>query len=458
MANNFSTKKLPDKLPPQAIEAEQCLLGSLMLDKEAIWKIIDFLEARDFYKNSHQQIFQAIIELTERKEPIDIKTLSARLKEKQALEEIGGYGYLTELVNSVPTASNVLAYAKIVQKKRVLRNLIEISYDIGKLGYQEAEDIEQLLDRAEKKVFNITQQGISQRFTPLKSTLEPAWDRIANLSDSGPGILAGLPTGFPVLDNILAGLQKSDLIILASRPGYGKSSLALNIARHIAVKEKKPVGIFSLEMSKEQVADRFIASQSRIDLWKIRTGRLSRKGNTDDFKIINHALGILGETPIFIDDTSSPTVLQMKAMARRLQAEQGLGLIIVDYLQLVQPSNLQESMVQQVTRISRSFKDMARELNLPVLALSQLSRAVEQRQPPIPRLADLRESGSLEQDSDVVIFINKPDRYDQAASPNIAEIIIAKHRNGPIGKVSLYFNDSIVSFETIEKEEIQEQE
>lgn len=455
MANNFKNQGsgVPERLPPQSVDSEQCLLGCLMLDKDAIWKVVDFLQPRDFYKGFHQQIYQAMVELTERKEPIDIKTLATRLKEKEILEQVGGYGYLTELVNSVPTASNVSAYAQIVQKKRILRDLIEASYDIGKLGYREAENIEEVLDRAEKRIFEITQKGMTQRFIDLKSALGPAYERIAALSDDKTRKLAGLPTGFADLDNILAGLQRSDLIILASRPSYGKSSLALNIARHIAVHEKKPVGVFSLEMSKEQIVDRLIASQAQLNLWKIRTGRLSREGKPSDFDIINHALGILSEAPLFIDDSTSPTVLQMKAMARRLQAEHGLGLIIVDYLQLVQPANLYESMVQQVTRISRALKDMAREFNVPVLALSQLSRAVEQRQPPIPRLADLRESGSLEQEADVVMFINRPDKYDQSAAPNVAEIIIAKHRNGPVGTRRLFFNDATVSFETIEKRE-----
>lgn len=448
---NFNQQ--PDRLPPQSIDSEKCLLGSLMLDKEAIWKVIDFLQVSDFYKTGHQEIYRAMQELTERKEPIDIKTVAARLQEKKMLEGVGGYSYLTQLVNSVPTASNVTAYAHIVQKKRILRDLIEASYEIGKLGYQEAEDIEQILDRAEKTIFEITQKGVTQKFVDLKTALGPAYERIADLSDGKGKKMAGIPTGFTDLDNLLAGLQPSDLIILASRPSFGKSSLALNIAKNIAVQHKIPVGIFSLEMSKEQVVDRLIASQAQLDLWKIRTGRLSREGNPNDFDIINHALGILGEAPIFIDDSTSPTVLQMKAMARRLKAEHGLGLIIVDYLQLIQPPNPQESMVQQVTRISRALKDMAREFSVPVLALSQLSRAVEQRQPPIPRLADLRESGSLEQEADVVMFINRPDKYDQSVLPNVAEIIIAKHRNGPVGKRKLYFNDSIVSFENYTEKE-----
>lgn len=449
---------LPDRLPPQSVESEQALLGSLLLDKEAIWKVIDFLQPRDFYKSSHQQIYHAMTELAGKGEPVDIKTISARLREKELLGEVGGASYLTTLVNTVPTASNVLAYAKIIQKKRVLRDLIEASYDIGKLGYREAEETDHLLDRAEKRIFAIAQQGLTQRFALLKTALVSAYERMARLADDKSQRLAGLPTGFTQLDNLLAGLQKSDLIILASRPAFGKSSLALNIARHVAVHEKKPVGIFSLEMSKEQIVDRLIASQANLDLWKIRTGRLSREGEPSDFDVINNALGILGEAPIFIDDSSSPTVLQMKAMARRLQAEHDLSLLVIDYLQLVQPDSHHESMVQQITRISRALKDMARELNVPVLALSQLSRAVEQRSPPIPRLADLRDSGSLEQDSDVVMFINRPDKYDQAARPNVAEIIVAKHRNGPIGSRELYFNDSTVSFETLEKREVEEPE
>jgi replicative DNA helicase len=438
---------LPDRMPPQSIESEKALLGSLMLDKETIWKVVDFLEGRDFYKHDHQLIYQAMTDLATAGEPIDIRTLSNKLKEASQLKQVGGHGYLTELVNSVPTASNALAYAKAIQKKRILRDLISASYDIGKLGYNEREDVTALLDTAEKTIFKIAQKGVTQTFTQLKSALGPAFERMANLADDTTGKLSGIPTGFRNLDNLLAGLQASDLIILAARPSFGKSSLALNIAKNVAVNEKKPVGIFSLEMSAEQVVDRLIASQSRTDLWRIRTGRLSREGSPNDFDIINQALDQLSDAPIFIDDTSSPTVLQIKAMARRLQAEHGLSLLVIDYLQLIQPVSSYDSVVQQVSQISRALKDIARELRVPVLALSQLSRAVEQRTPPIPRLSDLRESGSLEQDSDVVMFINRPDKYDTAAVPNMAEINIAKHRNGPTGMRQLMFNDSIVSFE-----------
>lgn len=441
--------ELPEKLPPQSIEAEKSLLGCLMLDKMAISKVADFLEPRDFYKKIHQEIYQAMLDIFEKDEPIDLLSISTRLKEKNLLEEIGGASYLTELINSVPTASHVLSYAKIVQRKRILRDLIEASQEIGLMGYKETEDIDILLDQAEKRIFSIAQRGLTQNFLPVKVMLEDAFERIDNLSKHRGG-LRGLPTGFTDLDNILAGLQKSDLIILASRPGIGKSAMALNLAANIAINEKVPVGIFSLEMSKDQLVDRLIAAQANVDLWRLRTGRLSAK--EDDFTRIQQALGILSEAPIYIDDAASSNILQMRAMARRLQVERGLGLIIIDYLQLIEPRNSAESLVRQITEISRSLKSLARELNVPVLALSQLSRAVEQRSPQIPRLADLRESGSLEQDADVVLFIYREDRYrPDTPRKNIADIIVAKHRNGPVGKVELYFDERKASFRNLEK-------
>jgi len=445
------TNELPEKLPPQSIEAEQSLLGCLMLDKNAIVKIADFLEPRDFYKNTHQEIYRAALDLFEKSEPIDFLAISNRLKEKNLLEQIGNNSYLTELVNSVPTASHVLSYAKIVQRKRILRDLIQASQEIGSMGYNESEDVDILLDTAERKIFSIAQKSLTQKFLPVKVALEDAFERIDKLSKQKGG-LRGLPTNFTDLDNILAGLQKSDLIILASRPGFGKSALALNIAASVAINEKVPVGIFSLEMSKDQVVDRLIASLSNVDLWRLRTGRLSDEGDDNDFLRIQQTLGILSEAPIYIDDTATSNILQMKAMARRLQADKGLGLIIIDYLQLMEPRNPTDSIVRQVTEISKALKGLARELSIPVLALSQLSRAVEQRSPQIPRLADLRESGSLEQDSDVVLFIYREDRYrPDTTRKNIADIIIAKHRNGPIGKIELYFDDRRVSFRNLEK-------
>jgi replicative DNA helicase len=319
------------------------------------------------------------------------------------------------------------------------------------MGYNESEDVDILLDKAEQRIFGITQKSLTQNFIPVKATLEEAFERIDRLAKHG-GESRGLPTGFLDLDNILAGFQKSDLIILASRPSMGKSSLALNIATNIAINKKIPVGVFSLEMSQDQVVDRLIAAQANVDLWRLRTGKLSSDGEDNDFSRIQKGLGVLAEAPIYIDDAASSNILQMRAMARRLQADKGLGLIVVDYLQLMEPRNANESMVSQVTEISRSLKNLARELNVPVLALSQLSRAVEQRSPQIPRLADLRESGSLEQDADVVLFIYREDRYNTDTSrKNIADIIIAKHRNGPVGKVELYFDEGRVSFRNLEK-------
>ena len=408
--------ELPEKLPPQSIEAEQSLLGCLMLDKNAIVKVADFLGPRDFYRGSHQEIYQAALDLFEKGEPIDFLALSNRLREKGQLEEIGGNSYLTELVNSVPTASHVLNYAKIVQRKRILRDLIEASHEIGILGYNETEDTDLLLDQAEKKIFSIAQKSLSQNFIPVKATLEDAFERIERLSRHEAG-LRGLPTGFTDLDNILAGLQKSDLIILASRPGLGKSALAANIAANIAISQKVPVGIFSLEMSKDQVVDRLIASIANVDLWRLRTGRLSEEGNENDFSRIQDALGILSEAPIYIDDAASSNILQMRAMARRLQADKGLGLIIVDYLQLMEPRNPNDQIVRQVTEISRSLKGLARELDIPVLALSQLSRAVEQRSPQRPRLADLRESGCLTGDT----LITQADTGERIPIKNLLE-------------------------------------
>jgi len=443
--------ELSEKLPPQSIEAEKSLLGCLMLDKNAIIKVADFLTPGDFYKGNHQEIYTAMIGLFEKSEPIDLLSVSTRLKEKGSLEEVGGNSYLTELINSVPTASHLLNYAKIVQRKRILRDLIEASQDILQMGYNESEDVDILLDQAEKRIFSIAQHSLTQNFLPVKATLEDAFERIDRLSKKEGG-LRGLATGFVDLDNILAGLQKSDLIILASRPGLGKSALATNIAANIAISQKVPVGVFSLEMSKDQVTDRLIASLANVDLWRLRTGRLSGEGDDNDFARIQQAMGILSEAPIYIDDAASSNILQMRAMARRLQADKGLGLVIVDYLQLMEPRNPEATMVQQMTEVSRSLKALAREINVPVLALSQLSRAVEQRSPQIPRLADLRETGAIEQDSDVVLFIYREDHYRPDTSrKNIADIIIAKHRNGPIGRVELYFDDRRVTFRNLEK-------
>ncbi|MBI2626238.1 MAG: replicative DNA helicase [Candidatus Nealsonbacteria bacterium] len=445
----------PDKIPPQNVEAEKSLLGSLMLDKDAIIKVVDFLQPRDFYKGVHHEIYSAMQNLFERREPIDLLSVSARLKEVKKLGEIGGNAYLTELINTVPTAAHVLNYAKIVQKKRILRDLIESSYDIGLMGYNENEEVDELLDQAEKKIFSITQKSLNQNFISLKDTLGEAFERIDKLSKY-EGALRGLPTGFADLDSKLAGLQKSDLIILAARPSMGKSAMAVDIARNVSAQTKLPVGIFSLEMSQDQIVDRLISAQSGVDSWKIRTGKLSSSGDNNDFTKIQQALSDLSECPIYIDDAATSNILQMRAMARRLQAEKGLGLLIIDYLQLMEPRNSNAGEVQQVTEISRSLKSLARELEVPVLALSQLSRAVEARIPPRPRLADLRQSGSLEQDADVVLFIYREKERGQDIPSSVAEIIVAKHRNGPTGSVKLYFDEQRMTFKNLDKAHVDE--
>ncbi|MBI3631376.1 MAG: replicative DNA helicase [Candidatus Staskawiczbacteria bacterium] len=441
--------ELPDKLPPQNTEAEQSLLGCLMLDKDAIVKVVDSIRAEDFYKNIHQEIFQVMTDLYEKSEPIDILSVSARLKEKQKLEEIGGSAYLTSLINSVPTATHILNYAKIVRQKKILRDLISASHEIGLTAFDETEEVDVLLDKAEKTVFSIGQRSLTQTFIPIKDILPETFERLDNLSKHH-GTLRGLTTGFKDLDNKLSGLQKSDLIILAARPGMGKTALALDIARNVAVRENKPVGLFSLEMGKDQLADRLIAATGNIDSWSLRTGRLK----DDDFSRIQHAIGILSEAPIYIDDAGSVNILQMRAMARRLQVNKGLSLLIVDYLQLMQPMNRFASPVQQVTENSRALKILAKELNVPIIVLSQLSRAVEQRIPQIPKLSDLRESGAIEQDADVVMFIYREDVYNEnSLKPGIAKILIDKHRNGATGFIELYFEKQKISFRGLERGE-----
>ena len=450
ISRNKPSVRRSTMIPPQSIEIEVSLLGCLMIDKSAITKVADFLAPLDFYKTTHQEIFAVCLELFYKNEPIDYLSVSNRLREKNLLEKIGGASYLTEMINLVPSTSHVESYAKTVQNKRILRDLISASQEIESLGYDESEDINNILDEAEKKIFKIAQKGVNQYFTHVKDTLEEAFERIEKLSQGNT--TRGLATGYPDLDKILSGLQKSDLVILAARPSMGKSTLAVNIAQNITFNSKIPVGIFSLEMSKDQIVDRLISSVSGVDLWKIRTGKLSSEGDENDFIKIQRALSTLSEAPLYIDDVGSPSVLQMKALGRRLQAEKGLGLLIIDYLQLMEPLNRMASPVQQVSENSRALKGLARELNIPVLVISQLSRAVEQRVPSIPKLSDLRESGAIEQDADVVLFIYREDRYkENTERKGVAEIIIAKHRNGPVGKVEMFFDDQTVSFKSIEK-------
>ncbi len=435
-----------EKIPPQDTEAESSLLGSLLLDKDAIIKVADFLNPDDFYLDANAKIYETMLTLFEQRTPIDLVTLASKLKEQKILEEIGGNTYLTSLVNSVPSAAHVTHYGKIVAGKATLRRLINTSMDITNLGFAEKKDIDIVLDEAEQKLFSVSQKHFRQNFIPIKSILSESFDRIDELHKE-KGKLRGIPTHFSELDNILAGLQNSDLIILAGRPSMGKTSLGLNIAANVATKEETPVGIFSLEMSKEQLVDRLLCSEAGVDSWKLRTGNLS----DEDFPKIGHAMGVLSEAPLFIDDSASANVMEIRTKARRLQAEHGLGLIMVDYLQLME-GRYSDSRVQEISEISRSLKALARELNIPVIALSQLSRAVEQRPDKIPQLSDLRESGSIEQDADVVMFIYREDYYKPDTERKfIADILIKKHRNGPIGQVELYFKPDQMKFKNLEK-------
>jgi len=440
-----------ERIPPQNIEAEQSLLGSLLLEKDAIIKIADIINSEDFYKDKHKNIYEAMRDLYTKHEPIDLLSLTSRLEEMNQLEKIGGRTYLMELSNVVPTASNVIHYANIVQKKSSLRKLLVAAAEITALGYQETEEVDMLLDQAEQKLFQVSQKHLRQVFVPVKGILSEAFDRIDELHRE-KGKLRGLPTGFKDLDNYLGGLQKSDLVILAARPSVGKTTLALDIARQAAIQTKTPVGIFSLEMSKEQLVDRLLCAQAGVELWKMRTGHLSDSEGADDFPRIGNAMGVLAEAPIYIDDAANANVMEIRTKARRLQMEKGLGLIVIDYLQLMEGRTSIENRTQEVSQITRALKGIARELDIPVLVLSQLNRAVEQQNPPIPRLSHLRESGSIEQDADVVMFIYREEIYKQdTEKKNISDIIIAKHRNGPTGRIQLYFNEKHVSFKNLEK-------
>ncbi|MFA6095037.1 MAG: replicative DNA helicase [Candidatus Paceibacterota bacterium] len=442
------TTKSNFRIPPQSLEAEQALLGSIMLRPEALIDVTDLVSAPSFYADKHRVIFSTMMELYGKRTPIDLLSLSSRLKELGTLEQVGGMTYLTELVNTVPSASNLKYYGEIVQKKFMMRNLIDASEFISGLGYDEAGDLDVLLDQAEKKVYELTNYSSVHKFVELKETLTEAYERYERLHSSKDE-LRGVPTGFRDLDSKLAGLQKSDLIILAARPSMGKTSLAMDIARQAAVKYNIPVGIFSLEMSSQQLVDRMLAAESRVDAWKLRTGKLSMD---EDFGAIRDSLDKLAKAPIYIDDQSSNTILKMRSVARRLKSEKGLGLIIVDYLQLITPTQTKgtDNLVQQITEISRSLKQLARELNVPVLALSQLSRAVEQRGGK-PRLSDLRDSGSIEQDADVVMFIHREQNDEGGGRKQAAEILIEKHRNGPTGVAQLYFDQDKSTFLDMEK-------
>ncbi len=448
------------KLPPQNIEAEQCLLSCLLLEKNAIVKVVDTLSEKDFYKDAHFIIYETIKELFSRQEPIDILTLSNRLDAKGKLAAIGGRTYLAQLSNFVATASNVENYAKIIQHKATLRRLQQAASEISDLSFNEDEDVDLILDETEKKIFQISQNYSKTAFVSIDNLLTEAFERIDELHKQS-GKLRGLPTGFTDLDKLLAGLQKSDLIILAARPSVGKTSLAMDFARQVAVKSREPVGVFSLEMSKEQLVDRMLCAQAGVSLWKMRTGKLSDREDDNDFARIGEAMGQLSEAPIFIDDSATTSIMEIRAKARRLKMDKGLGLIIVDYLQLMEGrGKYGDNRVQEVAEITRGLKGIARELNVPVVALSQLARAVELEKPAIPKLSHLRESGSIEQDADVVMFVYRKaaDRgYDFESlteeDKNSAKIYVAKHRNGPTGSVNLFFDHDTVSFKNLQKQD-----
>jgi replicative DNA helicase len=436
------------RVPPHDMEAEKALLGSIMLRPDQMNAVQEITEPDAFYVEKHNWIFRAMADLNAVGNPIDLLSLSSKLKEQGHLDKIGGSSYLTDLINTVPSAANILHYAEMVHKKYVLRNMIYAADHISEMSYDPEADVENVMDRAGKKLMDVGSYS-KHKFLSLKDTLDDAWQRLENLHENQDQ-MRGVPTGFSDLDLKLAGLQKSDLVILAARPGMGKTSLALDIARNTALKHGTSVGIFSLEMSAAQLVDRLLAAESRVDSWRLRTGKINAD---EDFSRIRDSLDRLAKAPIFIDDDSHIDIMRMKGVARRLKNEQNLGLIIVDYLQLLVPKRNYDSLVQQVTEISRALKQLARELDVPVLALSQLNRNVETRGGR-PKLSDLRDSGSIEQDADVVMFIHREenDKGDGPRKGNTAEILIEKHRNGPTGIVKLYFDADRVTFTPMAKD------
>jgi replicative DNA helicase len=424
------------RVPPHSNEAEESVLGALLLDKDAIIAVAGFLRAEDFYDERHRAIYECTIQLYEERSPIDVLTISERLKKLKMLKTVGGSAYLAELANKVPTAAHVEHYGKIVKDAATKRSLMSAASRLVDLSMDEGLAADELLDKAESEVFSLTQKHLVNSFTPVKDSLAESFDRLDELHKQAGG-LRGVPTGFKDLDEALAGMQRSNLLVLAARPGIGKTSLALTIAQTVAVKNKRPVGFFSLEMSKEELVDRLLVAQADIDAWKLKTGKLGE----EDFTKLSNAMGELAEAPLFIDDTPALSILEMRTKARRLQVENGIDLLIVDYLQLARSRRL-ENRVQEVSEISQGLKNLARELKLPVLAISQLSRAVEQRGGNKPQLADLRESGSIEQDADVVIFLWRED------NDNLENVVldIAKHRNGPLKTINLFFKGDRIKF------------
>lgn len=437
------------KVPPQNTEAEASLLGALLIDADAIVKVADIVMAQDFYDERNKRIFEAIEQLYEKHSPIDVLTLADQLKGTGFLDMVGGPGYLTELTNFVPTAAHAEQYAQIVAQKALRRRLIKASQEITGMGFDEGKNLQELIEEAETRLFEVSQKHVKQDVTSLETILAESFDRLDELHKD-KGKIRGIPTGFKDMDNILAGLQRSDLFILAARPSMGKTALALNIAHNVALKANEPVLMFSLEMSKEQLVDRMLAMESGVDAWALRTGNLTDA----DFEKIGHAMGSLSEAQIYIDDSPGITVSDLRTKARREAHQHPLGLIIVDYLQLMSGGarfGSEGNRVQEISEISRGLKGIARELNVPLMALSQLSRSVESRSPQIPQLADLRESGSIEQDADVVAFIYREDYYNpETDRKNITDIFIKKHRNGPTGGLELYFDKEKQRFRSLD--------
>jgi replicative DNA helicase len=447
MAKGPTHGDMNPKLPPQDLEAEKSVLGALMLDKNAILRVVDFLEERDFYVPAHQKIYVSIMELFERNQPIDVLTVTTKLKDKNQIDSIGGPSYLTELINAVPSAAHVEHYGGIVRQKKVLRELLTTAAHISEDVFSRQEDPEEMLDVIEQRIFALNQKSKTYAFTPIADHLKAAYERMEkNLGMQG---LSGISSGFKGLDTLLSGFQKSDMVILGARPSMGKTAVTLDMVRG-AAKAGASVAVFSLEMSKEQIIDRLIATESGVPLWNLRSGRIT---DEMDFQMIQAALDRLSRMKIYIDDTPSPTTLQIRSMARKLKMEHELDLIVIDYVQLIQPSRHNENSVQQFTEISHGIKGLARELNVPVLALSQLSRNIESRGGE-PKLSDLRETGSWEQDADIVMFIHRYNRdvkdLMSAEEKNKSALIVTKHRNGPLGDVPLLWNPEKVSFTEID--------
>jgi len=430
------TGNLQVRIPPHSSEAEQSVVGALLLDKDAIISVAEFLEPGHFYDEKNAIIYESCVELFEERTPIDVLTVAEKLKKKKVSKEVGGASYLAKLANTVPTAAHVEHYGKIVKDQATKRSLMTAASRLVDLSLDEGLAAEELLDKAESEVFSLTRQHMAQAFIPVREALAESFDRLDELHKQSEG-LRGVPSGFKDIDDTLAGMQRSNLLILAARPGVGKTSLALNIARYVAVELKRPVGFFSLEMSREELVDRLLVAQADIDAWRLKTGKLSE----DDFTKLSNAMGELAEAPLYIDDTPALSILEMRTKARRLQVDHGIDLLVIDYLQLARSRNL-ENRVQEVSEISQGLKNLARELKIPVLALSQLSRAVEQRGIKRPQLADLRDSGSIEQDADVVMFLW---REDDEKVENIG-LEIAKHRNGPLRSIQLFFRGDRISF------------